>query len=104
MSASIILCADAKEQTEKRNAYKKFAKGNGTFVKVDRNTVVLKGGDSVSFVIEDVPKMDEEPILYGGSTSGGMAASAFVGAVYGRSVDTPLTVEDIRKAVRDMME
>jgi hypothetical protein len=44
MSASIILCADTKEQTEKRNAYKKFAKDNGTFLKVERNTVVLQAG------------------------------------------------------------
>jgi hypothetical protein len=77
MSASIIICADAKEQTEKIHAYKKFAKDNGTFAKVVKNTVVLKGGDSVSFVIEDAPKMDDEPVLYGGSMSGGISKAGY---------------------------
>jgi hypothetical protein len=98
MSASIILCADAKEQTEKRNAYKRFAKGNGTFVRVERNTVVLTGGDSVSFVIEDAPKMGEEPVLYGGYRD-----MRDVCGEIDVSKEAPEAAR-IRKIARDMME
>lgn len=80
MSASIIICANSKEQTEKRNTYKKYAKANGTFMRVERDTVVLKGGNSVTFVVNEAPEIDDEHL----------PKEAFD--------------ETARKAARDMME
>ena len=51
---SIIICADEKEQQDKRNAFKKRAKAEKLFVRVVRNTVVLNNGRAVTFVVEDV--------------------------------------------------
>lgn len=60
MNPSIIICADTKEQTEKRNQFKKFAKEKGVFLKVERNTVICKNNRAVSFVVEEPMEFDDE--------------------------------------------
>ncbi len=57
---SIIICADKKEQAEKRNKYKKHVKEKGLFVRVDHNTVILNNGRTVSFIIEKLADFDDE--------------------------------------------
>jgi hypothetical protein len=59
--SSIIICANSKEQTDKRNKYKKLAKEQGTFSRVVENTVVLTDGSRVSFVLGDeATEFDDE--------------------------------------------
>ncbi len=56
----IITCSDQKELDDKRNSFKALAKREGQFLRVEQNTVVLKGGKAVTFVLDESLDLDDE--------------------------------------------
>lgn len=48
-----IQCDDQKDLEEKRVATKKETKENGTFLHCEENTILLKNGDTIKFIIDD---------------------------------------------------
>jgi hypothetical protein len=48
-----VKCLDHKDVEEKRVARKKQAKIDGEFLRCEGNTILLTGGDCITFVIDD---------------------------------------------------
>ncbi|MFA5423154.1 MAG: hypothetical protein WC374_04795 [Phycisphaerae bacterium] len=48
-----VKCLDEKDREEKRVARKKQAKIDGEFLRCEGNTILLTGGDRITFVIDD---------------------------------------------------
>lgn len=58
-----IPCEDRREVEDRRNQFKKMCKVDGTFLKVERDTVILRDGSRYTFVIEPtVPEIDDESL------------------------------------------
>lgn len=58
----IVYCANQKEIDEKRTSFKALAKREGQFLRVEQNTVFLKGGKAVTFIIEQAADIDDETL------------------------------------------